>query len=454
MANLFVLMASISATASTPAAPSDLPTAPELIATIRSDVQPYVDTRNFSGAILMARDGKPLFAKAYGFANQQRSLRNDIDTRFHVASMSMQFTAAAILRLVDGGKLTLDTPIAEVIADYPNGRNITIRHLLTQTSGIADLNDQPGYDAVLQQPQTPLTLVNKVRDLPALRPPGTYVREEHSAYNLLALIIERKSGLSFADAVQELVFRPLGMRHSGIDDGRPIANAALGYQPKGSYEVEPADRIEWSAKAGNASAYTTVGDELLFVRGLFDDRFLSPGLRETMFNLGARVGYGWFKTDSQRFGEPVYSMNGRSPGFASAVVYVPAQRLFVAAFSNIYASVPTDMAYDIAALMLGKPYERVSLQTEVARDSLIGLPARFQFPHDFYQPDALVRVESSNGEVTLRWPKLGASALIPLGKDRYMDRSYWVPVEIRRDATGTITALQYDRFIGKRSDAK
>ena len=84
----------------------------------------------------------------------------------------------------------------------------------------------------------------------------------------------------------------------------------------------------------------------------------------------------------------------------------------------------------------------------VAEASLAGLPARFSFPGDFYQPNAVVRVVAANGEVSLQWPVLGASALIPLGKDRYIDRNYWVPVEVVRDASGKITALKYDRFTG------
>ena len=244
------------------------------------------------------------------------------------------------------------------------------------------------------------------------------------------------------------------MRDSGIDDDRPSAklNAAKGYRPKGLYAVEPAEPIRWSAKAGNASAYTTVKDELKFVRGLMDDRFLSAKLRDTMFDLGARVGYGWFKSNSTRFGQPVYSMNGRSPGFASAVVYVPKEKLFVAAFSNIYASVPTDIGYDITAIALGQPYQPITLQTSVAPASLQGLPASFRFPHDFYQPDALVRVTAAEGQVTLHWPTGDTSALIPVGADRYIDRNYWVMVEVQRDSAGRIVRLKYDRFTGGKTD--
>ena len=422
---------------------------PPLSAQIETYVRPYVETNNFSGAVLVSRDSQTLYSRAFGLADRERRLPNRLETRFHVASMSMQFTAAAVLRLVDSGKLSLDTPVAEVVPDYPNGQNLTLRHLLTQTSGIANINDQPDYDDLLKSRQTPQSLVDKVKNLPPKRPPGTYEREEHSAYNLLALIIERKTGQSFPQAVQALVFEPLGMTDSGIDDDRSaVPGAAFGYKPEGLYGLAPAERIHWSGKAGNASAYTTVADELKFVQGMVAGDFLSPQLRAIVFDLGTRVGYGWFKSNNTRFGQPVYSMNGRSPGFASAMVYVPGEKLFVAAFSNIYASVPADIGYDIAAMTLGLPYEPLALQTAVAPASLIGLPAAFRFPADFYQPNAVVRVAAADGQVSLHWPTGDTSPLIPVGPDRYIDRNYWVVVEVERDAAGRIVRLKYDRFAG------
>ena len=419
-------------------------------AAIEAYVSPYVQTRNFSGVIAVAKDGRVAFAKAYGFADQERRTPNTLRTRFHVASMSMQFTAAAALRLIQSGQLSLNTPVSAVVVDFPGGSGITIRHLLTQTSGIADINDLPDYDTVLKAHQTPLSLVDKVRNLPRERAPGTYKREEHSAYNLLALVIERKTGQPFAKAVSQLVFEPLHMRDSGIDDDSAAAkrNAARGYAPKGLLEVAPAEPLFWSAKTGSGSAYTTAADELKFAEGLFDDRFLSAGLRKEMFDPSARVGYGWFKSRSDRFGQLVYSMNGRAPGFASAVVYIPAERLFVTALSNIYASVPTDMAYDIGALMLNRTYQPISLKRTTDAASLAGLPASFRFPADFYQPSALVRVSPDGGALSLHWPSGDVSNLIPVSTDHYIDRSYWIGVEVVRDKTGKPVQLKYDRFTG------
>ena len=419
--------------------------------TVENYVRPYVATSNFSGVVLVARAGKPMFTRAYGMADRERRLANDVYTRFHIASMSMQFTSAAVLRLVAAGKLSLDTPVSAIVPDYPNGANINIRHLLTQTSGIADINSQPDYSTVLSAHQTPASLVAKVQKLPPSRAPGTFDGEEHSAFNLLALIVERKTHLPFATAVRKLVFAPLGMTDSGIDDDRSVRGAAKGYQPQGALDVAPADRIHWSAKAGNGSAYTSALDEMKFVQGLFRDDFIPATLRAEIFDLKSPAGYGWFKGVSARFGEPVYSMNGRAPGFASAVVYVPREKLLVVVLSNIYASVPTEISKDLTAIALGKPYSPLRLQRTVDRASAAGLPAAFQFGEDFYQPSALVRIEMRGRDVALEWPNGDISSLIPIATDRYIDRAYWVPVDVVRNDAGEISSLKYDRFTGARA---
>ena len=101
-------------------------------------------------------------------------------------------------------------------------------------------------------------------------------------------------------------------------------------------------------------------------------------------------------------------------------------------------------------MVLGKSYELLSLKTAVEQTSLTGLPATFQFPKNFYQPNAVVHVSAVGGTVSLSWPSGDKSALIPTARDRYIDRAYWVPVEVVRDVAGRIAGLKYDRFIGQR----
>src|SRR5207248_9705601 len=213
---------------------------------IDSYLQPYVQSGNFSGAVLAKVNGKTVFEKAYGFADRERKVPNTVETRFHVASVSMQFTAAAVLRLVDEGKLSLDTRVGEFIPGSKGAEKITVRDLLTERSGLPDINNLPDYNDILQQRQTPATLIAKIEGQPLLFEPGTkYLHEEHSAYNLLALIVEKKTGLPFAAAVKRLIFQPVGLTASGVDDDSITASMkmARGHEPAGTYGLKPANSI-------------------------------------------------------------------------------------------------------------------------------------------------------------------------------------------------------------------
>jgi len=421
-------------------------------AAIDAYVQPYVQSANFAGDILVEKNGKVIFEKAYGFADREHRVPDTTATRFHIASMSMQFTAAAILRLVDSGSLSLDDHVGDFIAGIDGADKITVRDLLTERSGLPDINALPDYDDLLQHHQTPATLVARIEGRPLLFEPGSkFLHEEHSAYNLLALIIEKKTGLPFAAAVKQLVFRPMGLTASGVDDDSLThpARMARGYEPVGTYGLKPAPAIHWSAKSGNASVYTAAGDEARWITALFQGHRLSALSRYAILDTSLSVGFGWFKGMNKRFGQTAYSMNGRAPGFTSFVLYLPQSQMTVVALSNIYSSATTTIGYDIAALSLGFPYKTFHFQ-EPASDStdLNACAGVFRFGSDFYQPDAEVSLTADGSGLTMRWPSGDISALIPLSKDHFVDRAYWEEVIIQRDSSGHPKALLYGQFQG------
>ncbi|MGI8546685.1 MAG: serine hydrolase domain-containing protein, partial [Gemmatimonadaceae bacterium] len=316
-------------------------------AAVDAYVRPYVTSNNFAGSILVLRAGQVVYERSYGEADRATHMPNTAATRFHVASVSMQFTAAAVLRLVDRGALRLDTRVADILPEALRGiagsDAITVRHLLEQRSGLPDINARPDYDSVLARHGTPASLVAAISGKALLFPPGSkFLHEEHSAYNLLALIVERRTGRPFAKALRTLVFGPAGMTTAGADDDAPMPPPfALGYQPRGVSDLEPAPPIHWSAKAGNGSVYLTARDYARFADALFHGHLLSDASRAVVLDTaGPRVGYGWFRGARPRFGQAAYYMNGRAPGFASFVLYLPREDMTVVAFSNVYASVP------------------------------------------------------------------------------------------------------------------
>jgi CubicO group peptidase (beta-lactamase class C family) len=419
-------------------------------------LQPYVQTGNFSGVVLVEQSGRVIFEKAYGFADRDRRLRNTRTTRFHIASVSMQFTAAAVLRLVDQGLVTLDERASDFVQGVEGADKITIRDLLTERSGLPDINALSNYDdVVLQRHQTPSTLVKAIEGKPLLFEPGwKFLHEEHSAYNLLALIVEKKTGLPFAAAIHKLVFGPLDLTASGADDDSATnkKHLAKGYEPVGVSGLKPAKAIHWSAKTGNGSIYTTARNEARWVDTLFNGHALSAASHAAALDTTLRVGYGWFKGELKRFGNPAYYMNGRSPGFSSFVLYFPHDQTTVILLSNIYSSATTPMGYDIAALSLALPYEKLHFMDPSPHAAqLKSCTGTFQFGPDFYQANAKVTLVLNDRELSLRWPSGDLSALLPVEPDRFIDRSYWQDVRIERDRQGKPIALVYDRFRGTTS---
>jgi len=421
-----------------------------LHAKIQSYIQPYVKSSNFSGSILVLQDGNTLLHESYGFADISRKIPNTADTKFHVASVSMLFTAATVMRLVEKGKLSLDTKVSDIVPDVPNGTKIIVRQLLQQNSNLPDANDQPDYDTLLASHQTPETLVQFIRGrAPIGEPGGESHGEEHSAYNLLTLIVEKITGLPFKDAARREVFAPLGMRNSGIDDDSPIAPpVARGYAEKGAVALEEAPRIHWSAKTGNGSAYSTTNDEQRWITGFLSDRFLSDSDRQTMLNNS----YGWESLPTSRVGVPIYFQTGQSPfGFSSELIFIPRLRAQIVILSNLAMQVAAPMGFDIAAMLAGGEYHDLVLPpAPVPMDKMASVVGRYSFGLDFFRPNATLELARGGDGLILKWPGGPDAAVVIADDHHFIDRHYWQKFSVAEDANGRGTELTYGKFKGQR----
>jgi CubicO group peptidase (beta-lactamase class C family) len=415
--------------------------------------EPFAATNNLSGSVLVTRGDTVLFAKSYGFANRETHVQNRANTRFHIASISILFTSTAVLRLIDQGKLSFDTHVSDIVPGIPNGEKITIRELLKQNSGLPDAEDDlPDSDDLVKSHQSPESLVDHIKALPPhAEPGGESRREEHSGQNLLALIIERKTGLSFAAAMAALVFDPFGLRDSGIDDDGPIEGpVARGYQLAGTFGLRPAPRFHWSAKAGNGSAYTTAADLSRWLRLSRRGDLLSDSSRNAMY--GTTDACGWWTVVSKRLGERVYGVGGRTTGVSSFMEHVPGSDITIVVLTNIEHDANPVIVPEAAAMLLGKRYQ--AFHYKPVPRAVVGHPSgSFVFGKDFYRPSATLRVVSDANGVTLIWPQRNAP-LLPIGKDRFIDRFYWTEATIIRGTDGEPIALDFGTFRGTSTTSK
>jgi CubicO group peptidase (beta-lactamase class C family) len=411
---------------------------------IDSYVQPYVDGNNFSGSILIARQGKILLNKGYGMADYELSVPNTPQTRFHLASLSKSFTAAAIMILEDQGKLSVQDPLKKFIPDYPNGDRITIHHLLTHHSGIPNVNNFPEYATKSLSPMSLDEIIRMFKDKPLEFEPGARYRYSNSNYNLLAFIIEKVSGKRYGDFLGQFIFGPLGMKDTGNDDGLDalISGRASGYVPVGASGIQNAPYLNWSAKTGNGSLYSTTEDLYKWDRALYTEKILTKRSLDRIFTDYDGWGYGW--SVRKHFGRPVTVITGRSPGFTSSLERFIADDVCIIVAGNNYSGVSQAMADDLAAIVFGEKYEAPQRVTHLSPSALASYTGKYQFGEDFtYNPGAAVTVEQRGDELVM---ENGAdnTFLLPQSDTRFLDRLYGGTVTFVRGADGQVTRLTWN----------
>lgn len=246
----------------------------EALPQLTARLQREAEAGRFMGAVLVARGDEILFRQAYGTADVATGAPLRIGDRFRLASISKQFTAAAILKLQDDGKLSVGDPVCQWIQPCPAAwAPLKIAHLLSHMSGIPDLMQRPGWG---HRRTTPATLDELTEDSKAFRlsfTPGTEVRYNNAGFNLAAAIVEKASGQRFADYLNNAFFEPLGMADTGFDDDSDLgivtghANFPEGLTAQRNPNV--------SIVAGAGALYSTLDDLLVWERALHTGHVLS-----------------------------------------------------------------------------------------------------------------------------------------------------------------------------------
>ncbi|RYE47083.1 MAG: class A beta-lactamase-related serine hydrolase, partial [Sphingobacteriales bacterium] len=182
---------------------------------IDSLVNQYFENSEFNGTVLVAKRGEILLNKGYGYSNAEKKTANAAHTVFGIASITKTFTSALILKLQEAGKLSVQDPLSKFDPDFPNGNKITVHHLLTHTSGLSDYINDPAFRKTDQsKEQTLSAMMGFFKNKPLDFEPGTKFRYSNSGYTMLGYIIEKVTGKSYASALQQLVFKPLGMENT------------------------------------------------------------------------------------------------------------------------------------------------------------------------------------------------------------------------------------------------
>ncbi|OGU56050.1 MAG: hypothetical protein A2V66_14880 [Ignavibacteria bacterium RBG_13_36_8] len=327
----------------------------------------------FSGAVLIAKDGKVLLSKGYGMANHELDVPNTPKIKFRLGSVTKQFTSLLIMKLEEEGKLKVTDPVSKFIPDYPRGDEITIHQLLTHTSGIPELLALDGFEDIKRDPLTTKELIDFFKNEPLDFEPGTKYGYSNSGYVLLSYIIELVTGKSYEEFVTETIFIPLGMNDTGMDSqSKVIKNRADGYFPAGEGLIN-APFISMTLPAGGGGLYSTVEDMFKWDRSLYTGKLVKKSSLDKIFTPYSDSGkycYGWIKGED--FGHVCFQHSGGIEGFVCYDKRYVDDDAFIVVLSNYINSPVKDIAKDLAAILFGESYElpQAAAVADVSEDIL------------------------------------------------------------------------------------
>jgi len=350
----------------------------------------------FAGSVMVARSNQIVFLKGYGLANRELEVANAPNTKFRLGSITKQFTALCILMLQEQGKLGLEDPISKFVPDCPIAwSKIKIRHLLTHTSGIPDYTKLPDYLSTMTLAYPPEKMLKTLRDKPLEFEPGDRFAYSNSGYVLLGYIVEKVSGRSYEQFMQEFVLQPLGMKDSGCDHFEMIlSHRAAGYTEDGDTWVNAA-YTDTTCPQGDGALYSTVEDFFHWYQCLREHKLVSADSWKAM-TTPVKENYGFGIVVVEQFGQKELAHDGRVNGFVASMRWFPGMDVFVAAFANADSAHAGEVADNLVALLLDKPLRipKEITSLKLAASQLEPLVGRYAFVEN----PAIITTVSASGD--------------------------------------------------------
>jgi D-alanyl-D-alanine carboxypeptidase len=403
----------------------------------------YLAMNDFSGTILVGRNGKYVLAKSYGLANRETDTPNSLATQYRVGSISKQFTAAAILVLADRGKVDLQAPVERYVTGIPNGAQITIFQLLTHTSGLSrDLSNKREYSAA---PHTVQELIGVVRTLPPASAPSSKFSYSNNGYLVLAAVVEAASGQRYDKFLKESVFEPVGMNATRVDDSLLILpHRASGYQTGVGTALINAHFEDMSNEIGYGSVISTAPDLFRWEQAWHSDKLLTPKSWNAMFtDYGHHYGYG--VSIHEQSGHEVVGHDGAVSGFDVFVRKFPKENISIVYASNIQSGLLSNIQEHLADLFVDGKDVPSSIR-----------PAPASVPEEILRsyeqtcsifPGLELQVKEADGILSLRGgPDEWWFALTPVSNTHFFYRHLFADVTFVTEADGTVSGLKWKDY--------
>ena len=313
----------------------------ELITALRTKLDEDVAAGRFAGAALIARNGKAVFAQAYGLADREKNTKNTLKTRFRLGSMNKMFTAVATLQLVQSGKLDLKAPLGNYLTDYPNkdvASKVTIEQLLTHMGGTGDIFG-PEFDKHRLELKTLRDYVNLYGQRGPGFAPGSRWQYSNYGFLLLGVIVEKVSGQSYYDYVRDHIFKPAGMTATASEpEEQTVSDRSVGYTKSGPGNWRPnTDTLPYRGTSAGGG-YSTVEDLLRFATALQTHKLLNAQHTEMLTTGKVDAGRGKYAygfQDSVINGTRCFGHGGGAPGMNGVLQICPGSGYVIAVLANM-----------------------------------------------------------------------------------------------------------------------
>ena len=394
-------------------------------------------------AALVAKNGQIIYKKAFGMANLELDVPMQPDMVFRIGSITKQFTAVAILQLMEQGKLSLQDDITKFIPDYPTqAYTITIENLLTHTSGIKSYTGVPDIMKNVRTDVKPEELIAQFKNQPMEFAPGTKWNYNNSGFFLLGYIIEKITGKTYAEYIQENFFTPLGMTSSCYgSDTKIIKNRASGYQPDDG-GAQNSDYCSMTQPYSAGSIMSTVGDLFIWNQAVHSYKLVKKETIDKAFTEyklangdGTGYGYGWFLSQLQ--GSPTIEHGGGIFGYLTSSIYLPAEDVFVALFSNNVGKAPEFTALKMAAMTIGKPLKTTEIKLDEATlDQYVGI-----YTND---KEREVTITREGSQLSAKLAGSGTRKMNPVEKDMFLVEDAFMYATFNRGDQGKIVSFVTD----------
>jgi CubicO group peptidase (beta-lactamase class C family) len=361
---------------------------------------------HFSGTILIVRNDTILLHKAYGLADREWNVPNAINTKYGLASITKQFTAIAILQLIEKGKLSLDDKLGDFYKDFPTAEQISIHMMLTHTAGLALDFEELYLDRTTMTRDSALVYIKK---LPLQFKPGENLAYSNVGYFLLAQIVEKVSGLSYSEYLKRNIFDVIGMKESGLNSNEAIIpNLSRAYFKTDAGLVKN-PYINWDLNIGLDGMYSTAADLYRLDRALYGNSLLSAHSKKMMFTQYNKAfpdngfldsyGYGVFINPYFNHGHEMLTHSGGYFGVTTTMDRYPKDNMFITVLSN-NESESHWIAYGLAGIVFGKEVENpyVHIEKVFSTQVLSAFTGKYG-AYEFIEKNGKLYIKNTNTEL-------------------------------------------------------